>query len=134
VRDAVNTGQLALGLVNHYYLYELITSKGAENVVARNQFMAPQDPGGLVNVAGVGVLKTAPNPDAAQRFAAYLVGESAQKYFATETAEYPLIAGVAPSGDMPPLAELQPPAIDLSRLDDLEATQQMLVEAGLLTN
>lgn len=134
VRDAVNDGQLALGLVNHYYLYELITSKGAGNVVARNQFMAPQDPGGLVNVAGVGVLKTAPDPDAAQRFAAYLVGESAQKYFATETAEYPLIAGVAPSGDMPPLAELQPPAIDLSRLDDLEATQQMLVEAGLLTN
>lgn len=133
VRDAVNDGQVALGLVNHYYLYELIETKGAADVVARNRFMAPQDPGGLVNVAGVGILKTAPHPEAAQQFVGYLVGESAQKYFATQTAEYPLIAGVSPDGDMPPLSELQPPAIDLSQLDDLEATQQMLVETGLLT-
>lgn len=35
---------------------------------------------------------------------------------------------------MPPLAELNPPAVDLSSLDDLEATQQLLVETGLLTN
>ncbi|CAJ1503085.1 iron ABC transporter substrate-binding protein [[Mycobacterium] burgundiense] len=134
VRDAVDSGQVALGLVNHYYLYELIESKGADNVVAQNQFMAPADPGGLVNVAGVGVLKSAPNPDAAQEFAAYLVGESAQKFFATETAEYPLIAGVEPGSEMPPLADLDPPAVDLSSLDDLEATQQLLVETGLLTN
>ncbi|OBF19519.1 iron ABC transporter substrate-binding protein [Mycobacterium sp. ACS4331] len=134
VRDAVNEGQIALGLVNHYYLYELIDSKGADNVVARNQFLAAGDPGGLVNVAGVGVLAAAPHPEAAQRLAAYLVGESAQKYFATETAEYPLIAGVQPDGDMPALETLNPPAVDLSALDDLEATQQLLVETGLLTN
>lgn len=134
VRDAVNAGQIALGLINHYYLYELIDSKGADNVLARNQYMAAGDPGGLVNVAGVGVLKAAPHPEAAQRFAAYLVGESAQKYFATETAEYPLIAGVQPSGDMPPLSDLEPPAVDLSQLNDLEATQEMLVQTGLLTN
>lgn len=134
VRDAVDAGTLPLGLVNHYYLYELIDSKGADNVAARNQFMAPGDPGGLVNVAGVGVLKSAPHALAAQQFAGYLISESAQKYFATETAEYPLIAGVAPDGDMPPLADLNPPAVDLSELDDLEATQQMLVETGLLTS
>ena len=134
VRDAVDSGQVALGVVNHYYLYELMDSKGAENVVARNQFMAPGDPGGLVNVAGIGVLNTAPDPEAAQELAAYLVGESAQQYFATETAEYPLIEGVAPSGDMPPLADLQPPAVDLSQLDDIETTQQLLTDTGLLTN
>ncbi|MGE0217524.1 iron ABC transporter substrate-binding protein [Mycolicibacterium sp.] len=134
VRDAVDSGQIPLGLVNHYYLYELIHSKGADAVVAENKFMAPGDPGGLVNVAGVGVLKSAPNPEGAQRFAAYLVGESAQKYFAEETAEYPLVAGVAPSAEMPPLSDLQPPAVDLSQLDDIETTQQLLVETGLLTN
>lgn len=134
VRDAVDSGQVALGLVNHYYLYELIHSKGDDAVTARNKFMAPGDPGGLVNVAGVGVLKTAPNPEGAQAFAAYLVGESAQKYFAEETAEYPLVAGVAPSAAMPPLSDLQPPAVDLSQLDDIEATQELLVKTGLLTN
>lgn len=134
VRDAVDAGQVPLGLVNHYYLYELIHAKGADAVTARNQFMAPGDPGGLVNVAGVGVLKAAPNPEGAQRFAAYLVEESAQKYFAEETSEYPLAAGVAPAADMPPLESLQPPAVDLSELDDIEATQELLVETGLLTN
>ena len=134
VRDAVDAGQIALGLVNHYYLYELVHTKGADAVTAQNKFMAPGDPGGLINVAGVGVLKSAPNPEGAQKFAAYLVGESAQQYYAEETAEYPLVAGVAPSAEMPPLGDLQPPAVDLSQLDDIEATQELLVETGLLTN
>jgi iron(III) transport system substrate-binding protein len=134
LRDAVDAGQVPVGLSNHYYLYELIDAKGADAVTARNLFMAPGDPGGLINVAGVGILKTAPNPADAQRFAAYLVGTSAQEYFATETDEYPLIAGVAAQDGMPPLADLKPPAVDLSELDDLEVTQEMLVKTGLLTN
>jgi iron(III) transport system substrate-binding protein len=134
VRDAVDKGEVALGLVNHYYLYELIDAKGGAAVTAQNNFMAPGDPGGLVNVAGVGVLKSAPNPAGAQQFAAYLVGKTAQEYFAGETKEYPLVAGVATAEGMPPLADLQPPAVDLSQLDDLEATQEMLVATGLLTN
>ena len=134
VRDAVDSGQIPLGLVNHYYLYELINSKGPDAVVAENKFMAPGDPGGLINVAGVGVLKAAPNPEGAQEFAKYLVGESAQKYFAQETAEYPLLASVPPSAEMPALADLAPPAVDLSQLDDIEATQELLVKTGLLTN
>ncbi len=134
VRDAVDSGQVALGLVNHYYLYELIHTKGADAVTAKNQFMAAGDPGGLVNVAGVGVLKSAPNPEGAQAFAAYLVGKPAQQYFTEETAEYPLVAGVASAAEMPPLSELEPPSVDLSQLDDIEATQELLVETGLLTN
>lgn len=134
VRDAVDSGQIPLGLVNHYYLYELIHSKGADAVVAENKFMAAGDPGGLVNVAGVGVLKAAGNPEGAQEFASYLVGESAQRYFAEETAEYPLVAGVATAAEMPPLTDLQPPAVDLSQLDDIETTQELLVKTGLLTN
>lgn len=134
VRDAVNSGQIALGLVNHYYLYELIKSKGADSVVARNQYLAPGDPGGLINVSGVGVLAAAPHPEAAQQFAAYLVGASAQQYFADETSEFPLIEGVPSGAEMPALSELEPPSVDLSELSDLEATQQMLVDTGLLTN
>ncbi len=134
VRDAVDSGHIALGLVNHYYLYELINAKGDDAVTAQNQFMAAGDPGGLVNVAGVGVLRSAPNSAGAQAFASYLVGESAQRYFAGETAEYPLAAGVAPSAEMPPLTDLRPPAVDLSQLDDIEATQELLVRTGLLTN
>lgn len=134
VRDAADSGEIALGPVNHYYLYELIDTKGADAVTARNKFMAAGDPGGLVNVAGVGILKSAPNSEGAQEFAAYLVGRSAQEYFAGETKEFPLAAGVTAAAGIPPLSELQPPAVDLSQLEDLEATQELLVETGLLTN
>ena len=41
---------------------------------------------------------------------------------------------MAPSAQMPPLSQLQPPAVDLSQLDDIETTQELLVKTGLLTN
>jgi iron(III) transport system substrate-binding protein len=133
VRDAVNSGEIALGLVNHYYLYEKIAADGADAVTAKNQFMAAGDPGGLLNVAGVGVLKTAPNAEQAQVFVDYLLSDSGQQYFAAKTKEYPLVPGVAAAAQVPPLADLSPPQIDLSDLASLEQTQQLLSEAGLLT-
>lgn len=131
VRDAVNAGEIALGLVNHYYLYELIATKGA--AVARNQFMAAGDPGGLVNVAGVGVLKSAKNPDAALALVRYLLSPTGQRYFAEKTFEYPLTADVSAAEGLPSLSSLQPPAIDLADLASLETTQQLLADVGLLT-
>lgn len=133
VRDAVNAGEVALGLVNHYYLYEKIAKEGADAVVAVNQYLAPGDPGGLVNVAGAGVLASSDNADAALALLRYLVGEAGQTYFAETTFEYPLLAGVAPQAELPTLDELQPPALDLSDLDTLAETQELLADVGLLT-
>ncbi|WP_420123293.1 iron ABC transporter substrate-binding protein [Nakamurella sp.] len=133
VRDAVNSGEIALGLVNHYYLYEKIAADGAAAVTAQNRFMAPGDPGGLLNVAGVGVLTTAPNAEQAQVFVDYLLSDAGQEYFAAKTKEYPLVPGIAAAAEVPPLADLSPPQIDLSDLASLEQTQQLLSEVGLLT-
>ena len=133
VRDAVNAGQISIGLVNHYYLWQRITVEGEANVVARNQYMAPGDPGGLVNVAGAAVLESSDNKAAARAFVDYMLGEDAQKYFADSTFEYPLVAGVQPSVKLQKLATLEPPAVDLTDLDTLAATQELLVKVNLLT-
>ena len=133
VRDAVNSGEIAIGLVNHYYLYEKIAAEGAEAVVAKNTFAAAGDPGGLVNVAGVGVLASSDNKPAAQALVDYLLAEKAQKYFADKTYEYPLRSGVPATSGLPDLASLKPPAIDLSKLSSLDQTQEMLSKVGLLT-
>lgn len=133
VRDAVNSGEIALGLVNHYYLYEKISKEGAAKVAAKNQFLTNGDPGGLVNVAGVGVLASSRNPTAANALVDYLLGEKAQRYFAEKTFEYPLAAGVSPVVDIPKLETLRPPAIDLADLASLGETQALLREVGLLT-
>lgn len=133
VRDAVDAGQIAFGLVNHYYLWQRIAQVGEAAVTARNQYMAPGDPGGLVNVAGVGILKASDNKRAAQAFVDYLLTKKGQTYFADTTYEYPLIAEVTASVKLPRLEKLEPPAMDLSDLDTLAATQELLVKTGLLT-
>lgn len=133
VRDAVNTGELALGLINHYYLYEKISREGADKVVAKNQYLANGDIGGLVNVAGAGVLKTSKNKGAAVALVEYLLSDKGQKYFADKTFEYPLTSTVKPSVEVPTLESLKPPAIDLSDLDSLAKTQELLTQVGLLT-
>lgn len=133
VRDAVNAGEVDLGLVNHYYLLEAIAEKGADAYTAKNQFLTNGDPGGLLNVAGIGILKSSANNDAAQQLVDYLLSEEAQEYFATTTYEYPLVDGVSSDPSLPTLAELNPPKLDLSDLDSIAETQELLAEAGLLT-
>ena len=132
VRDAVNAGEVPLGLVNHYYLYEKIAAEGAENVVAQNQYL-PGDIGGLVNVAGIGALENSDNPEASQCLASYLVSDSAQKFFVEKSFEYPLVDGIVPYEGLPTLAELDPPSIDLSDLQSIAETQELLNDVGLLS-
>ncbi len=128
---AVGAGEIAVGLVNHYYLYEIKEEEG-EDFPAANHFFAPGDPGNLVNVAGVGILRTAKHAEQALRFADYLLGREGQGYFAERTFEYPLIEGVKPRADLVPLDEIQGPEIDLSDLADLQGTLQLLTEAGVI--
>jgi iron(III) transport system substrate-binding protein len=131
VLDAVNDGVVDVGLINHYYWYEKVAEEGDDALAARLKFLAGNDPGALVNVAGVGVLASSDRTDEATQFATYLLGEDAQAFFAEETKEYPLRPGVAIAEDLPPLETLDAPAIDLSDLDSLEETLQMIEEAGL---
>ena len=133
VRDAVDAGEVSVGLVNHYYLYELIEEVGADSVVARNQFIGGGDPGGLINVAGVGILESTELADESLEFVEYLLGPDGQAYFASETFEYPVAIGAEADAALPALDTLDPPRVDLSDLDSLEQTQELLADTGLLT-
>ena len=132
VRDAVDAGDVEIGLINHYYFHELVAEKGLDNVVARNGYAAPGDPAGLINVSGIGVLESG-DDEPAMELVRYLLGTEAQEYFANTTYEFPLIPGVATAPEVPPLESLQPPAIDLADLASIEQTQELLAEVGLLT-
>jgi iron(III) transport system substrate-binding protein len=129
--SAVAAGEIQLGLVNHYYLFGFLKDQG-EGFKARNHYTAAGDPGSLVNLAGAGILKGAPNKPAAHVFVQYLLGEAAQKYFSDQTFEYPVAAGVPADSRLKPLAELEPPDIDLSDLQDLQGTLSLLRSTGVL--
>jgi len=129
--EAVGRGEIDAGFVNHYYLSRFLAEQG-ESFPARNYYTAPGDVGTLVNVAGVGILASSSNAEAAAQFVDYLLSEEAQRHFAEETTEYPLVAGVEHSVDIPDIAELEPLEIDLSQIDDLEGTITLLQETGIL--
>ena len=131
ILNAVEDGVVQLGLINHYYFYEQVAEEGAAAVPARLKYLPGGDPGALVNVAGVGILRGSDHGPEARRFVEFLLSEQSQTYFARETKEYPLVAGVPVVAELPPLASLQSPQIDLSDLDTLEQTLKMIEDAGL---
>jgi iron(III) transport system substrate-binding protein len=129
--EAVANGEVDVAFVNHYYLFRFLAEQG-EDFKARNYFMKNGDVGALVNVAGAGILDSSDHKDDAARFIEYMLQVEAQQYFANETYEYPLIEGVEVDPLLTPLSELRPPQLDLSELSDLEGTQQMLRDTGVL--
>lgn len=127
---AVSTGEIQAGFVNHYYLLNLKSQKGS--LEAENYFVAGGDAGSLVNIAGVGILETSKAQRSAAKLVEYMLSAEGQKYFLQKTFEYPLVSGTGTPSDVPSLRELNPPKIDLSDLDDLKGTLDMLQEVGLL--
>ncbi|MDP9398160.1 MAG: iron ABC transporter substrate-binding protein [Actinomycetota bacterium] len=130
VLDAVERGEVAVGLINHYYWYEKAAEVGQDKVHSRLHYL-PGDPGGLVNVAGVGVLRGTDKGAQARRLVEFLLTPESQRYFAEQTKEYPLVEGVPLDEELPPLSRLDPPALDLARLSSLQRTQELLREVGL---
>lgn len=132
VLDAIEAGQVSIGLINHYYWYERVAEQGEDAVDARIRFLASDDPGALVNVAGVGVLEGSDMSAAAAAAAEFLLSDEAQQYFADETAEYPVVEGITSTEhDLAPLSELSGYVVDLNALDSLEETLALLDEVGL---
>ncbi|WP_119070686.1 iron ABC transporter substrate-binding protein [Rubrobacter indicoceani] len=129
--EAVAAGEVDVGFVNHYYLFRALEEQG-EDFGARNYYPTGGDPGALVNVAGAGILNSSDNQEEAQAFLEYMVSEEAQQYFADETYEYPVIEGIETNEELVPLEEIDTPDIDLSNLDDLEGTLELLQGTNVL--
>lgn len=129
--EAVAAGEIDAGFVNHYYRFQL-EADGSDMSDVENHYFGDGDPGALVNVAGVGIVEGTDEQANAERFVAYLLEEAAQTYFATETYEIPLIDGIESAADLPDLATLQQPDLDLSQLEDLEGTVALLTDVGAL--
>ncbi|HMS62817.1 MAG TPA: iron ABC transporter substrate-binding protein [Solirubrobacteraceae bacterium] len=134
IRDAVADGEIEVGLINHYYILEGIREGevDGENYPVKLHFFPGGDVGSLVNVAGIGVLKSAEQGANAQKFTDFLLEKPQQEYFAEDVGEYPLVAGVAQDPSLPPLEDIQTPDVDLADLADLQGTLELLQETGAI--
>ncbi|MGB5167980.1 MAG: iron ABC transporter substrate-binding protein [Acidimicrobiia bacterium] len=129
--DAVVDGQVETGLVNHYYVLRSLAED--PDAPAANYFFPEASAGSLIMPSGAGILEASDAPDSAATFVEFLLSVEAQEYFAQETFEYPLVPGVEPFGDLPPLDSIPTPDIDLSDLAPmLDLATDLVAEAGLL--
>jgi len=128
--QAVAAGGVPLGIVNHYYNFRA----QAENpsIASENFYLPAGDIGSLMIITAIGILETADDVDLAGQLIEFMLSESAQIFFASETLEYPLAAGVEPADVLPALSDVGLTTYDFDQLGGgLERTKELIDAAGL---
>ena len=128
---AAASEEINIGLVNHYYLHRFVAEEG-DTFNARNLYLSNGGPGSLVMVAGAGILNTAPNKENAEKFLKFMTSKVAQQYFTGQIYEYPVVEGVKTHKFLPTFADLNIPSLSMEDLSDLEGTQAIFKELGML--
>jgi iron(III) transport system substrate-binding protein len=131
--DAAIAGEIDFGLVNHYYLWRALQER--PDAPAKNWFQPGGGASSFINVAGAGVLAAPADVDAAEavELVRWLLSDEAQRYFAGETFEYPLVPGVPAAADLVPLDELATPDLDFGAVSAvLDETLAAIDASGLV--
>lgn len=130
--EAIAAGEIDYGLVNNYYLLRYLATDPQYPVAQRS--FAPGDQGNLLNIAGVGILKSSKNAEAARQFVAFLLSEESQSYFTNEVFEYPVVPSVQPNARLSDFQEVleAAPEVQFVDLADLEGTLALMRSAGAL--
>lgn len=95
---AVSAGECGVAVSNTYYVARLLRSTKPEEqkMMEKVGIVWPDQngSGAHINVSGGGMLKTAPNKEAAVKFLEYLASDEAQRYFADGNNEWPAVSGI----------------------------------------
>lgn len=130
--EAVAKGQASLGIVNHYYVYRHLAAQPGAPVAV---FMPDQQEGGIgaiMNVAGVGIVKSTKHLDAAKLLVEFLVAQAGQKLFAELDKEYPLHPDVKADPALVDRKSFRAAQVPLTRLAELrEPTLTLIEQVGL---
>jgi len=130
---AVGDGQVAAGIINHYYWYEAAAEEGRDRIASKLHYFGNEDPGALVNVSGAGALESSDDLDLAQEFLAYAVSEKGQGTMThSGDWEYPLNSAVPPPPGLKPFDSLEPPKVGPADLGDGGEPVELMQQVGLL--
>ena len=132
VMKAVNSGEIAGGVIYHYYWYKDRAESGANSKDVELHFFGKQDPGAFVSVSGAGVLRSSKHPEQAQQLVEFLTSAAGQKILADSAAmEYTVGARAAANPALKPLAQLDAPTLDPAKLNGPKVVE-LMQEASLL--
>jgi iron(III) transport system substrate-binding protein len=130
--EAVAKGQASLGIVNHYYVYRHLAAQPGAQVAV---FMPDQQEGGMgaiMNVAGIGIVKSTKHLDTAKLLVEFLVAQAGQKLFAELDKEYPLHPDVKADPALVERKSFRAAQVPLTRLAELrEPTLTLIEQVGL---
>jgi iron(III) transport system substrate-binding protein len=130
--EAVAKGQASLGIVNHYYVYRHLAAQPSAPIAA---FMPDQQEGGMgaiMNVAGVGIVKSTKHLDSAKLLVGFLVAQAGQKLFADLDKEYPLHPDVKADPALVERKSFRAAQVPLTKLAELrEPTLTLIEQVGL---
>jgi iron(III) transport system substrate-binding protein len=132
VLKAVNAGQIEGGVIYHYYSFGDQAKTGENSNHTQLHYFKHQDPGAFVSISGAGVLASSKQPEQAQAFVKWITGKGGQTVLLTgDSFEYAVGKNAASNPRLVPLAQLDAPAVDPSKLDSKKVAQ-LLTQAGLL--
>ncbi len=133
IMRAVNAGEIAGGIIYHYYWYQDRADTGANSKNTELHFFKNQDAGGFFSISGLGALKSSKNPNEAQALLRYLTGKAGQQVLANGTfaLEYSLNPEVPVNAKLKPISDLSIPDVDIAKLNGPQVID-LLQQAGLL--
>jgi iron(III) transport system substrate-binding protein len=130
---AVNRGDAAVSVINHYYWYRLQRELGSGAMKSKLHYFPPPDPGSIANISGAGVLASSEKQEDAQRFVQFVVGPTGQKILAqSDDFEYPVRPGVPANPVLPPLDSVPHSTLSLATQGDVEQAGKLIGRAGFL--
>jgi len=132
VMKAVNAGQVDGGVIYHYYYFgdQAKTGENSNNVALH--YFRNEDPGAFVSISGGGVLASSKHAAQAQAFVKWVTGKAGQEVLKTgDSYEYAVGTGAASNPKLVPLAELQAPKVEPSKLNSKKVSD-LMTQAGLL--
>lgn len=127
----IAAGQCDIGLGNNYYVGLMRNREPDRKPWADAiKVILPtfKDGGTHINVSGFIVAKHAPNRDAALKLAEWLVGEAAQKIYAEQNYEYPILPGVPLDATVASFGALKPDTIPIAEIAKARKVASEIVE------
>ena len=128
----IGSGECEIAVANSYYFVRLQTKPKDQDKGLADKlgyvFPNQDDRGTHVNISGAGVIKSAPNKEAAVKFLEYLTSDQAQSHFADGNNEFPVVAGIAPNSAVKALGEFKVDTVNVSVYGNNQVTAQKIFD------
>jgi iron(III) transport system substrate-binding protein len=130
--QAVNQGEVDTAVIYHYYYFGDQAKTGENSGNIGLHYFRNQDPGAFLSLSGAGVLESSAHKEYAMKFVEFITSKAGQETLNSGSDwEYAIDGGVAPREGLEPIEDLDPPAIDPSKLNGPKVVE-LMTAAGIL--